>query len=115
MNKHTPGPWNYHISDYGLDIFGEDRHVAGESWYPRVFSEGTPEREEKEANARLIAATPELLGELESVTQQLTDLLAAITDMDIQNRFIDDSVNMMREGRIALLSARAAIAKAKGE
>ena len=59
-SKHTPGSWKYYTSDYGIDICGEERHVAGESWYPRVFAEGTPEREEKEANARLIATAPEM-------------------------------------------------------
>ncbi len=57
-SKHTPGPWEYHISDHGLDVYGQKKHVCGEGWYPR---------EEKEANARLIAAAPELLDACESI------------------------------------------------
>lgn len=60
--KFTPGPWDV---DYGphasrFNIFGPGRHVG--TFYPGSFKRG----EENEANARLIAAAPDLLEALES-------------------------------------------------
>ncbi len=97
MSKHTPGPWNYRVSDHGLDVYGQERHVAGESWYPRVFPEGTPEREEKEANARLVAAGPELLDALEIAEETLEGFYGRYDENE------------------TMTTIRAAIRKAKGE
>jgi hypothetical protein len=60
MTKHTPGPWE--VSGFpkseGFSILtGKGRCVAER--YPAAVSE--KEGEEMEANARLIAAAPELL------------------------------------------------------
>lgn len=52
MSKHTPGPW---ATRDGTDIVGFDNcKLASTAWSAH------PERE-NEANARLIAAAPELL------------------------------------------------------
>ena len=92
MNKHTPGPWfavgaQVEIEDDSVpDICTCDPQVMRQShldWHPRTV----------EANARLIAAAPELLEAL------------------------DDIIGMARAGRMVhvINRAKAAIAKAKGE
>lgn len=87
---HTPGPW--HIED-GRTVWAGDNLVAG------VGRIGTP----VEANARLIAAAPDLLVALDALLEGSAEALA----------FLDrDTV----EHLVPLLnSAEAAIAKAKGE
>ena len=83
--KHTPGPW--HWEDSGL----------WSKWDFVYLSKGTPEFE---ANARLIAAAPELLAALRGIIETLGYLEA--------NGGID------APHRLALIAARAAIAKAEG-
>jgi hypothetical protein len=57
MSDHTPGPW----SVYGYEIVSEDGQ--------RVATASTPARPhpEERANARLIAASPELLAVLRGI------------------------------------------------
>jgi hypothetical protein len=91
--KHTPGPWIYDAQCIDpIIIATEDR----ETGLARVQSwSGTPSGEECIANARLIAAAPELL-------QALKGLLAY-------------TLHIMEPGDNAeTLAARAAIAKAEG-
>lgn len=54
-NKHTPGPWKIakEIQVQAGDITFEQRHIFGKTY------------EELDANARLIAAAPELLSQIE--------------------------------------------------
>jgi hypothetical protein len=92
--KHTPGPWR--VSDTinrRINIRNAGNQL-GESAIC-MLPEGRIERE-RGANARLIAAAPELLAALEWAMSQIDDDL----DLDHQN---------------AVSAARAAIAKAKGE
>ena len=78
-------------------------------------TEHAPESEhERVANARLIAASPALLAACRGISQQLRDLHAAIADQGLEGRFVDDSINMISEGRTAIESADAAIAAATG-
>jgi hypothetical protein len=65
------------------------------------------------ANAKLIAAAPDLLAALEALTSFASDFHNAIADMGMEDRFEDDNTNLNRTTEIA--AARAAIAKAKGE
>lgn len=90
MGKHTPGPWDrvgtlvYALNEDGFNRFCalvQDAHTA---------------KQELEANARLIAAAPELLEALEQ--------FVAWVDAPCESAFSDSQ----------LASARAAIAKAKG-
>lgn len=107
MSKHTPGPWV---------AVGTDPAEGG-NWFwikaqpapvMRGFTKeigvvnGSQDDPEQQANARLIAAAPELL-------EALRDLLlhAYITDVDPADV---DEEDRARESR-----ARAAIAKATGE
>lgn len=67
MSKHTPGQWRNHGS-----------HVyAGQKWIVGCNSPYVSDRE-AEANARLIAAAPEMLEALKSVIADL-ELLGKIT------------------------------------
>lgn len=72
MNKHTPGPWaiNEITRQYSgkLEIQSGDTHIASVT----VGKKGiTPEQE---ANAKLIAAAPELFDALERCLSYLADL-----------------------------------------
>ena len=67
MSKHTPGPWRHYA---GMVVrFGENGANICELSEPRAVAVvehkrcrlGSPNRDEAQANARLIAAAPELL------------------------------------------------------
>lgn len=64
MSKHTPGPWvvdeSHHYGSINNAVL--TRHIAMVSQYCSV----TGDQEENAANARLIAAAPELLEALEA-------------------------------------------------
>lgn len=61
--QHTPGPWHYGINRSGHSFLVKDpegRLVCNMSWH-HSSREHYPLQAESEANARLIAAAPELL------------------------------------------------------
>lgn len=58
--SHTPGPWLVWNSPYG----GARIHARHEVTIADVISRGGADKEEFEANARLIASAPDLLGAL---------------------------------------------------
>jgi hypothetical protein len=73
---HTPGPW--FVENI---MYGGPRVVYGEAEAPEGFRSDVPWREASEqaqANARLIAASPELLAAL----QRLIHPMASEEDMD---------------------------------
>jgi len=84
--QHTPGPWRASIYCIWGGING-DTYVAG--------TQTAIGADAQEANARLIAAAPELLEALEAV-------VACWNHHDVGKAYVEDL-------------ARAAIAKAKGE
>ena len=96
MSKHTPGPWR--ASELGVL---SDKLTSYGNWY--VCSLIDPDNEEHKANARLIAAAPELLESLE-------DLLSNLDEMGLATMPGDTFENM----RETVDRARAAIAKAEG-
>ena len=55
MSGHTPGPWE--VEENGADIFSNDGHYIAEAWYDGSLGAGIVTA----ANARLIAAAPDLL------------------------------------------------------
>jgi DNA-binding ferritin-like protein len=69
--KHTPGPWHY---DGDAFIYGHDYGEESQTLIAEVFDD--PDG----ANARLIAATPELLEAAEELvaTAELTETRATI-------------------------------------
>jgi hypothetical protein len=73
----------------------------------------TPESLENSANARLIAAAPELLAALEMVETQLLDAL--VREGEAAGKTNNFPVSQLGRAGEALRQARAAIAKAKGE
>ena len=92
--KHTAGPWHQNIrpaSKYPVIFAGRNKHVA------RVITDGLSE-DEQEANCRLIAAAPELLGALKAVLEH------ASLDPNHLHKFSPDYQR-----------AQAAIAKAEGK
>ena len=91
--KHTPGPWSVQDGDR---VFG---YSTGKP-YSHCLHEGIGYKTEREANARLIAAAPELLAALENAA----NVLAGIATGDLKTIGKDSP---------ALAQARAAIAKAK--
>lgn len=85
---HTPGPWE--VTDYGVEFEGAR---FGEVAF--VVSKEREQFEATEANARLIAAAPDLLSALE-------DFISALDGGAVNYDYL-------------AASARAAIAKARGE
>lgn len=83
MVEHTPGPWRIERKDGGMFNV-----VAGHDYFTRTFVAfmgANPEEGDTEANARLIAAAPELLEALEAMVatspiddEVLPQVLAAI-------------------------------------
>lgn len=90
--QHTPGPWRIEDKERILSDCPEFRIMCSDGYIAGVDST----RAENAANARLIAAAPELLEALEAIIASADAGNAAIL-----NRLLDQ--------------ARAAIAKARGE
>ena len=86
QDTHTPGPWYLHDGLMGYEIHNKNLIVAHITTEPNAVSE--------DANARLIAAAPELLEALEA-------LIGADGPDYIRSKYWD--------------MARAAIAKARGQ
>jgi len=84
MKKYTPGPWQYKP-----DLCKDDNVFAGDKRIANVFGAADTWYEtEFEANARLIAAAPELLealkmvlhhGRIDDSESRMTQVAAAIT------------------------------------
>lgn len=95
-NTFTPGPWEIgkHATPEHSPQFGI---YAGAAARDHVIVKG----EHAEADARLIAAAPELLEALQSLLQ-----------MDVKGHQLQDRLQFSPAGRAILEPARAAIAKA---
>lgn len=93
MNNHTPGPWMVHTLPDG------SHHVMAEHWGASVAVTMYPDggSKDRESNARLIAAAPDLLKALQNL-ERLSIWTAHASDYD----------------REQIKAARAAIAKATG-
>lgn len=82
--QHTPGPW-YHSCDEGNDPGHCNVNAGPDEFMPDGYMIATVEEvddgthdEQREANARLIAAAPELLAALEDAR----DAIASLPDFD---------------------------------
>lgn len=96
--QHTPGPWHARVHSTYSHIWGPDGTKRG--CIGSVNLHGDTSREEREANARLIAAAPELLEALRRAW--------ALVDSQIR-------CNAPTENAIKLAAdIRAAIARAEG-
>ena len=100
--KHTPGPWETDRNNVHLTQIATIHQCLNNDWV-EVWSPNAlgASEEEMEANARLIAAAPDLLAALESIAS-MYDYEAACGDL--ASRLYE-----------ATCLARAAIAKATGE
>lgn len=108
MSAHTPGPWRLHFWAENVGISADRpkqrdcETVATVYRGPETASYAT-DREKADANARLIAAAPDLLEALDGVIGFIDDL-ALLGGM---------TANGGAQERLD--AARAAIAKARGE
>jgi hypothetical protein len=107
MSKHTPGPWSVtHFSRLYIGQFvdGAERHDAETASVPLFKTVATiVERTgETDANARLIAAAPELL-------EACKDLVKRLVHCTVRNGTDKEFAE------IAVAPYRAIIAKAEGE
>jgi hypothetical protein len=93
----TPGPWELGPAIDSRKVFSGDSVIA-EAW-PTTIN-----MDEAQANARLIAAAPDLLHNLEVVTERLTAWMT-----------ISDPDDVTDDDRQALVDSRNAIAQATGE
>jgi hypothetical protein len=98
---HTPKPWTID----GNSRFGESRICApykpGVTYLVALVSPDCPDDATRDANARLIIAAPDLLAACEALHAEILAYLTA--------------QNLHGEHNPAMVAARAAIAKAKGE
>ncbi len=103
MNQqHTPGPWRVSESD---TVVGPSGNVVAECCGYSVQATDAAQRKQggREANARLIAAAPDLLAALRSLFENCAMIHSQWGDNDNK-----------KEADAAIASARAAIAKAEG-
>lgn len=104
--EHTPGPWEYFDHPAYTNVFTVGPREFKTVAEVRAGNEEDGLPEQTEANARLIAAAPDLLAALLAILQA-----HEITSDHFEEVEVDGE--MVRPGAISEL-ARAAIAKAKG-
>jgi len=103
MSEHTPGPWQIESRFVGpLVITAECRPEIDKSGKLEIAHVGAETFMVANANARLIAAAPDLLAALEDILK--------VAEADLA---LTSNPHPMREAVVN--SARAAIAKARGE
>jgi hypothetical protein len=108
--EHAPGPYFYQHEKNGCDDTWEIIATDG-SYVASIYfcdEPGTREAEESEANARLFAAAPELLGALERLTSRAQALDLALGAHS--NECSDQAYELRRAYRVAF----GVIAKARG-
>jgi hypothetical protein len=105
MSKHTPGPWKAQLREFpeGQWFLEGQWEVVSMCEPERLIAEAAPhiDSDSEEANARLIAAAPDLLEALISATRCLA-------------WHVDEHGRSHEMDEVAMERARAAIAKAKG-
>lgn len=98
-DKHTPGPWTIEGHPQGTGFRVADANKRSVAAFPSTSRRPDDERI---ANARLIAAAPELLAALKEAHRLLPSLIHTSTDIDAVE--LGDAIER----------ARAAIARAEG-
>lgn len=109
MNNHTPGPWATETWTYEVDRDIPTIRTAGDAIAQALdlWRDGADSTAERDANARLIAAAPDLLAALEEMVSE--------HDTYWRNTVADNPGYFPPDDTGGLVLARAAIAKAKGE
>lgn len=114
---HTPGPWNDNglqgelDDDRDIQIGSDHGNVAAASYCGAPYNSGKDDEARfatRDANARLIAAAPELLEACETALNALRSMYEAIDD----GADAKDLVNIV--GAWPLTQLRSVIAKAEG-
>jgi len=72
MSNHTPGPWSYEVEKVSGPHLTQTNLFAHGDVIGRIYCDS--ERDNSQANARLIAAAPELLAQLKNVTAYANNL-----------------------------------------
>lgn len=106
--SHTKGPWR--VSREGTLVMGGENEPGERILIARAHygARPDPSGEQAEANARLIAAAPELLQALERLTRAVQDVAGPEPS---ESRY----GSLWAELRAEAKEAEAAIAKARGE
>ena len=99
MSKHTPGPWNVESAGSIFDIWAD--RLTGSGMVAEVLNIESNGMNAGEANARLIAASPEMFKELDRI---------ANWNLDVRPGHVD-----YRNRQSVKDAAASLIAKAKGE
>ncbi len=109
MSKHTPGPWKviYHFNV----VSSKNRGVATTGGYANNIEDSNALHAESVANAKLIAAAPDLLEALELALDALAFHEGSLLDFDIQIGN-DAPLEEYERARGIHQKARAAIKKA---
>lgn len=112
--QHTPGPWT----------IGPTSSFASGNWRIVTTHDGTtnicachgtiitdaemhPMNQTRDANARLIAAAPDLLAALQAAVAQLDRFAGALATDQIQQHWDDDADQAQQQARAALARATA--------
>jgi hypothetical protein len=103
---YTKAPWHICTTGHGLRLIrDENGYCVAEAVKPANSGAAYIDAD---ANARLIAAAPDMLAALEAVLPDLWDGLEFATDQNANEAWLADALHRLDV-------ARAAIAKAKGE
>ncbi len=83
VTQHTPGPW--HIARHASTLIEAEsgRHVATSGGYSTNADNGE-HHDENDANARLIAAAPDLLAMLEEIESKESHLFGHYTHAQVR-------------------------------
>ena len=100
--QHTPGPWHIGSGNGEGSIFAENGRMrletGGTTLYPICHNVSTWNIDEDDANARLIAAAPELLTALETCVSELNQL-AFLANDKLANAAIEKGIEAIRKAK----------------
>lgn len=83
--NHTPGPWNLYKNEWNLGIYDSRGALVAD-----LLGNLRPNAENKEANAKLIAAAPDLLNMLKEAWDCMHELLPS---GDVENFLVEQTGN----------------------
>ncbi|MGZ8286122.1 MAG: hypothetical protein ACXW27_09020 [Allosphingosinicella sp.] len=110
----TPGPWRQKLAGYGIEIFGADRpHIP-----VAVVEKGGRISEERDANANLIAAAPDLLAAAQDAEVEIRELREWIRTYVPSHAVPSEDWGKLHKPLVTQTvtrNLRAAVAKARGE
>ena len=77
MSKHAEGPWYYNNDTELIQTQSVDQDLGRQAVIAELFPDPLTTQTQQEANARLIAAAPDLLDACKTAIQQCTTLLVS--------------------------------------